>query len=314
LDEPDSHLHFNHQHRLYKHLEKVSQENNKQIFIITHNSTLISQFDNVLFIRQEQKVINPIPLYEYLENHLKQIDENHYNVMMELSDAKKQKEDFEKQLNIIKNLDTPIVYTEGPSDVIILENAFKNLYPEETIKFQIVNGYSCTQLKNTFENKKTFEKNNNTQIAIFDFDTAFSQWNGLWNGKEKKFIDVEQNPFKALTKKHSDFNAYATLLPIPDINILRNQVLDPDNSNINFGDKSILQIEHLFFDVDSFKESFEIKNIVAGGKCIYFKGDKLMFAEKTKNLSKEDYKHFIPLFEKIAELINCELPKIEINA
>ena len=35
LDEPDSHLHFNHQHRLYKHLEKVSQENNKQILEAT---------------------------------------------------------------------------------------------------------------------------------------------------------------------------------------------------------------------------------------------------------------------------------------
>jgi energy-coupling factor transporter ATP-binding protein EcfA2 len=314
LDEPDSHLHFNHQSRLYNYLNRVSGDKNKQIFIITHNSSLISQFEKILFIEKNKKIINTISLDDYLDNHLKQIDENHYNVMKELSQAKKEKEEVEKQLNEIKNLDIPIVYTEGPSDVVILENAFKKLYPEETIKFQVVSGYSCTQLKNTFENKKTFEKNNNTQIAIFDFDTAYSQWNGLWNGKEKKFIDIEKDPFKALSKKHSDFNAYAMLLPIPNIDSLKNQVLDPDNSNINFGDKSILQIEHLLFDVVSLKESFEIKNIVAGGKCIYFKGDKLIFAEKTKNLSKEDYKHFIPLFEKIAKLINCKLPKVEINA
>jgi AAA15 family ATPase/GTPase len=312
LDEPDSHLHFNHQSRLYEHLKKVSFDANKQIFIITHNSSLISQFDNVLFIRKKQKVINPIPLDEYLENHLKQIDENHYNVMKELSEAKKEKEEVEKQLNEIKNLDTPIVYTEGQSDVIIIENAFKNLYPEESIKFQIVNGYSCTQLKNTFENKKTFEKNNNPQIAIFDFDMAFSQWNGLWNGKEKKFIDIEQDPFKSLSKKHSDFNAYATLLPIPNIDSLTNQVLDPDNSNINFGDKSVLQIEHLFFDVNSLNESFETKN-TAGGKCIIFKGDKIAFAEKTNTLTKEDFKHFVPLFEKIAEIIGFQLPNVEFN-
>jgi len=313
LDEPDSHLHFNHQSRLYKHLEKVSLEENKQIFIITHNSSLISQFENVLFIRQDEKVINPIPLDEYLENHLKQIDESHYNVMKELSEAKKEKEEFEKQLNIIKNLDTPIIYTEGQSDVIILENAFKKLYPEESIKFQIVNGYSCTQLKNTFENKKTFEKNNNPQIAIFDFDTAFSQWNSLWNGKEKKFIDIEQIPFNALSKKHNVFNAYATLLPVPIIDSLKKQVLDPDDSNINFGDKSVLQIEHLFYDVNSLSESFETRNIT-GGKCIIFKGDKIAFAENTNKLSKEDFKHFIPLFEKIAEIINFELPKVDFNA
>ena len=107
LDEPDSHLHFNHQSRLYKHLETVSLDENKQIFIITHNSSLISQFENVLFIRQDQKVINPIPLDEYLENHLKEIDENHYNVMKELSEAKKEKNTLSKQLDDLKNINTP---------------------------------------------------------------------------------------------------------------------------------------------------------------------------------------------------------------
>jgi predicted ATP-dependent endonuclease of OLD family len=91
LDEPDSHLQFNLQDKLFDFLNYQSNDENKQIFIITHNSSLISQFDNVLFITKNQKVINPIPLDEYLENHLKQIDENHYNVMKELSEAKKSK-------------------------------------------------------------------------------------------------------------------------------------------------------------------------------------------------------------------------------
>jgi AAA15 family ATPase/GTPase len=313
LDEPDSHLHFNHQSRLYEHLKGVSYDENKQIFIITHNSTLISQFDNVLFIKKGIKQINPITLKAYLENELKLIDENHFNVMKELNDAKKEKEIYEKQLNEIRNLNVPLVFTEGSSDVLILENAFKMLYPDENCSFQIVNGYSSSQLKNIFENKETFEKNNNPQIAIFDFDSAYNQWNGLWNGKQKEFTIFEEDPLRALSKKHSNFNAYAILLPVPNILGLQNQVLDPDDSKKNFGDKSILQIEHLFYDVPSLRDSFEEKN-VAGGKCICFKGSKSSFAEKTSTLSKEDFKHFIPLFEKIAVIIGLRLPKVEFNA
>lgn len=322
LDEPDSHLQFNLQDKLFDYLHNQSKDEKKQIFIITHNSSLISQFDNILFIKKGAKSIHPISMDDYLENHLKEIDDNHYNVMKDLhnakiekEDAERQKEDVEKQLKTIQNLEVPLVFTEGPSDVIILKNAFEKLYPQENLKFQLVNGFSCTQLKNTFENEKTFEKNNQPHIAVFDFDTAYSQWNGLWNGKnEKKYDFVEENPYKALSKKHNNFNAYAILLPVPEIKLIKNQVIDPDNENINFGDKSVLQIEHLFYDVNSCSESFETRNIVGGGKCIIFKDDKIKFAENTKKLSKKDFKHFVPLFEKIAEIIGFELPKVVLDA
>jgi len=48
--------------------------------------------DKVLFLENNNKEINTISLDEYLENHLKKIDENHYNVMKELSESKKEKE------------------------------------------------------------------------------------------------------------------------------------------------------------------------------------------------------------------------------
>ena len=56
--------------------------------------------------------------------------------------------------------------------------------------------------------------------------------------------------------------------------------------------------------------------MAGGGKCIFFNEnqDKMTFAKQTENLSKEDFKHFIPLFEKIAEIIGFELPKVEIDA
>jgi AAA15 family ATPase/GTPase len=316
LDEPDSHLHSNLQSELFNHLEMESKDKNTQIFIITHNSNLISQFENVLFINSSKEEIKPISLDDYLENHLKELDKAQYNVMKELSETKKEKIILNRQLDDIKNINIPLIYTEGPSDIIILENAFNILYDNIEKPFQLVNGYSCTQLKNTFENNKTFIKNSiYPQIAIFDFDNAFSQWNGLWNSKnEKKYNNIELNPFRCLTKKHNDYNAYAILLPVPKIENIKKQVLDPDKSDNNFGDKSVLQIEHLFFDVDILKDSFKIENGSGGAKFVYFIGNKDTFAQNTKNLDKENFKHFIPLFEKITEIINYKLPKVDFKS
>lgn len=307
LDEPDSHLHFNHQSRLYSHLKKVSEDTNKQIFIITHNSTLISQFDKVLFLENNKKEINTIPLDEYLENHLKKIDENHYNVMKELSEAKKETNILNNQLNNLKNMNIPLVYTEGPSDVKILENAFNKLYPKIERPFNLINGSCANHLKNIFENDSTFEKNKQIQIAIFDFDSAYNQWNG-----SKKYILIENDPKKCLTKRHNEKNAFLILLPVPNIKIIQNQVLI--NETETFRHNSILEIEHLFFNNNNEKvKDWFYEEKAPGGSVLLFKGDKykIEFSELTNNFEAKDFEHFIPLFEKICDLIGfTELPQL----
>ena len=67
LDEPDSHLHSNHQKRLFEHLIKVSKDDNKQMFVITHNHELINCSDKVLFIPSERNIkeINNITCEDY---------------------------------------------------------------------------------------------------------------------------------------------------------------------------------------------------------------------------------------------------------
>lgn len=308
LDEPDSHLHFNHQSRLYEHLRNVSFDDNKQIFIITHNSSLISQFEKILFIRNNQKIIHPTPLKEYLENDLKSIDENHYKVMKDLSDAKEEKEILVKQLSDVRNIDIPLIYTEGPSDVIIIENAFSKLYPDATRPFNIINGCCANHLKSIFENDSTFDKNEQVQIALFDFDDAYNQWNGV-----KKYEIFSNIPHECLVKKHQKNNGFLILLPVPEIESIKKQVLF--NENKTFKHKSVLEIEHLFYDVESLRGWF-VEEKSPGGSVYQFKGDKykIEFSKLTNELSKNDFKHFIPLFEKIASIINYELPKVEFNA
>lgn len=314
LDEPDSHLHFNHQSRLYRHLKNVSQDENKQIFIITHNSSLISQFNNILFIKNGEKIINPIPLEDYLETHLKGIDETHYNVIKELNDAKNEKDKLFFQLEEIKNINKPLLYTEGPSDMLIIENAFKKLFSIEDMPFHLINGFSCTQLKNTFENSNTFAKNSLfPQIALFDFDEAYNQWNGLWGKKENYSINIS-NPYVPFEKKHNLYYGFALLLPVPNIEKIKKQVLKNDTTT--FESKSVLTIEHLFYDLESLKHFFCEEDAPGGNSIIKFKNDslKMSFAQKSSEFKKEDFKHFIPLFEKIAEIIKYELPKVELDA
>lgn len=305
LDEPDSHLHSNLQINLFKYLATQSKENSKQIFIITHNSSLISQFDTLLYVQSKKKQISPIPINDYVENYLRNLDVNQANVIKELNEAKTQKDSLLKQLDEIKNINKPLLFTEGPSDIIIIKNAFTKLYPSEEMPFHLINGFSCTQLKNTFENEETFEKNNlYPQIALFDFDEAYNQWKGLWK-KDNFTILNNNNPFLPFVKKHNNFNAYAILLPVPDIEQIKKQVIK--TNALTFEGKSVLSIEHLFYGVEKLEDAFKLES-APGGNLVVFNKDKMIFAEGTSNLTKDDFKHFIPLFNKIANIIGVELP------
>lgn len=295
LDEPDSHLHFNHQHRLYKHLKKVSMDKNKQIFIITHNSSLISQFDNVLFIEKGIKVITPIPLEDYLENHLKNIDEIQYNVMKELSNAKKEKEKLE---DILKENSKPIIFCEGTTDVAILEKAFKKIYCNEFFedKIKIEGGGGEGEVGNKVKNNKS----DNIIIGILDNDIA--------GQKQKDKISKDHN-FEVVDDIHCKrSNNNIVILPIPIFRI----------ESANYFEKKTF-IEYLFSD-----ETLENK---LGIRLTQYRGEnfkrfddskidsiKLEIIKNIDNLDAKDFKHFIPLFEKIAEIIGFKLPNVDFDA
>ena len=289
LDEPDSHLHFNHQSRLYSHLKKVSEDTNKQIFIITHNSTLISQFDKVLFLENNKKEINTIPLDEYLENHLKKIDENHYNVMKELSESKKEKENLEKILSDSKK---PIIFCEGTSDISILKKAFKKLYNLELfdneVRIEGSNGEG--EVGNKVKNNKT----ENIIIGILDNDLA---------GQKQRDSIIRNHNFKEINDIHcANGNNHLIILPIPNF---RKEVA------IHFQKNTF--IEYLFSD-----ETLEQK---LGVELTEYLGEKFKRFDDSKidsiksqiinnidKLEKDDFISFIPLFEEVAKIIKYQLP------
>lgn len=294
LDEPDSHLHFNHQCRLYEHLKNASVDKNKQIFIITHNSSLISQFENVIFIKRGVNQIKPIPLNDYLENELILIDENHYNVMKELNIAKIEKDRLEHELN---EYTKPIILCEGTTDVSIFRKAFNKLYEMDffgnTVK--IIGGGGEGEVGNKLKNNKS-EK---YLIGIVDNDIA---------GQNQFKKVIKDHGFKKIDEIHC-VNSYNNLLilPIPDFR---------RNSAYYFEHKTF--IEYLFTD-ETLINKLDIELTQYKGESFKRFDDsaidsiKQKISQKVNILEKNDYKHFVPLFEKIASIIEFKLPNIKFD-
>ncbi len=300
LDEPDSHLHFNHQSRLFDFLKKISENSNKQTFTITHNSSLISESDKVLFIKNDVKSIKPITFNDYLESHLKNIDENHYDVMKKLHKAKKEKEDIEKQLS---NYTKPVIYCEGITDVKILKQAYLILYKEHFFKgkFDIENKGGASKVASALRDNQS--KNNLCLVGILDNDSAGQTEinkvcdNHNFTSKDKIYYTNQSN------------NSHLLLLPIPEFRL----------ESADFFKKNTI-IEYLFTD-ETLENKLKIQMIKSKGETFKKINDETKDSDKniiSTNIEKleletNDFKHFIPLFEKIAEIISYQLPAVNFD-
>lgn len=295
LDEPDSHLHFNHQSRLYEHLKKVSFDSNKQIFIITHNSSLISQFDNVLFIKKGVNEISPISLNEYLENELMLIDENHYKVMKELNNAKREKDRLENELN---EYTKPIIYCEGTTDAALFQMAFTKLYQKTFFDnwVKVIGGGGEGEVGNKLKNNKS----DKCLIGILDNDIA---------GQKQFNKVIKDHGFSLVNETHCvNSKNHLLTLPIPSFR---------EESAIYFEGRTF--IEYLFTD-ETLVNKLEIELTQYRGETFRRFDEtkidliKATIAKNADTLEKNDFKHFVPLFEKIATIIGFELPNVEFDA
>jgi len=203
----------------------------------------------------------------------------------------------------IQHTSLPVLFTEGITDKIILETAWKKLYQKE-MPFFIQDCFDASFLGNLFRRADDAQDGiftnypNKTFISLFDFD---QEGYNVWNGLKKKYSLIEGNPKKALTIKHINKSAYALLLPVPENEWIIKQVIKSGNET--YKNESILPIELLFYGVESLDNFFKKEQIRGGGEIIVFKGKKRDFANGLKQLNKEDFKNLIPLFDKLNEII-----------
>ncbi|KAF0249436.1 MAG: hypothetical protein FD167_1162 [bacterium] len=187
----------------------------------------------------------------------------------------------------------PVLFVEGESDEKLLKSAWKKLYDNKEMPFIIKNGYSRSHISVILRDTEFVEKaKKKIIISMFDFDEAFSDWQGL---KEyESYLDDEP---KGLTKKHKSYKHYSFLLPIP--------IFRKEQASKAFANSSCLTIELLFKDeILDLRDNKEEKLLPGDGKITKFKGDKMGFAERSSNFSKEDFIYFEPIFILIEELIS----------
>ncbi len=289
LDEPDAFLHPEWQFDFLK-----------QIFEITDTATqnnhmLMSSHSAVTLIPHDKKKIK---FFDIKKNQA-----NCYDLPKSIA-IKKLSADlirYSEQgtllsiLNTIQIENKPVLFTEGSTDPIILTEAWEKMYEEE-IPFIPFYAFSCTYIKQLLTDDRIHAEMGGLPVfALFDFDKAYDQWNGL-NG------DVTENdPIKGMIKKWADGESYALMLPVPTNHDIQKQVISNAATGQTFGSDSCCEIEHLFYGIDATKNYYQQEPCVGGTKIV-FKSDgvKTDFAkEVVPKLNPACFEVFRPMFEFI---------------
>lgn len=281
IDEPDSHMHTNMQARLLQQLRAVT---GNQYFIVTHNDRLMSEAEDeeLLYLNKEANIVKA-----------HKIPSNAYNrIVAELSSE------------LLQDVDDKIkVITEGVTDKLILETAWRKLYDTPCPFLFISSGTNsvanddrtgnAADVRRTLEFVASIQPHNITRIkliGLFDNDSeGYAQFKGL----NKKIF--ETHTFDKDERKHKVQNIYGMVLPVPGNRL--NFVTNGSSSN------RALVIEHYFSD--QLLENANIKGgNIYGSEVFNIKGSKKDFAVNTQNFISNEFEEFKNLFDKFIFLFS----------
>ncbi|MEL0154134.1 AAA family ATPase [Sphingopyxis sp.] len=287
LDEPDAFLHPEWQFEFLKQTDAISEAaaRTNHILMSSHSAaTLIPSLGakvKYFEIKDGGATCYPLPK----------------RVAIEKMSSKLIRYTEEEQLlsivNAIQIENKPVFFTEGSIDPIIIKEAWHRIYGSD-LPFIPFYAFSCSYLKQLLTDDRVLaEMGGKPMFGLFDMDKAFDHWNGL-NG------DVVQGDWiTGKCKKLNNKEAYAFLLPLPENEKIRAQVLIPGGSD-SFGGESLCEIEHLFYGDPRTAEFFETEPTPGGGERIILKSDsqKVKFAKEVIPTLDDRYFHvFKPMFD-----------------
>ncbi|TQF71892.1 AAA family ATPase [Pseudoalteromonas luteoviolacea] len=291
LDEPDSFLHPEWQYDFLQQVFEITGE------AASSNHVLMSSHSAVTLIPHNEPKIK---FFDIKDSYANCYELPKTIAVKRLSSDLIKYSEQEQLLSIINTIqieNKPVFFTEGSTDPLIIKTAWYKLYEEE-IPFIPFYAFSCTYINQLITDDRIHNEMGNLPIfALFDFDQAFNQWNGL-NGDQ-----LEQDPYRGLAKKWANGESYAFMLPIPDNADIKRQVFKNHQDGETFGGNSSCEIEHLFYGQAATAQYFENEPCVGGSK-IAFKsdGDKTTFAkEVVNNLEPDCFEVFRPMFEFIKQ-------------
>ena len=290
LDEPDAFLHPEWQFEFLKQVFQISNIETER------NHLLLSSHSAVTLIPHDR---NKIKFFDIQDNAVHCYDLPKRVAIQRLSANLIKYSEQEQLLSIINAIQIekkPVLFTEGSTDPLIIREAWRRIYAMEEIPFIPFYAFSCTYIKQLLTDNRIHQEMGGLPIfALFDFDEAYNQWNGL-NGDV-----LQEDPFQGKIKKWHEGESYAFMLPIPDNARIQAQAIHPTTGK-TFGSSSCCAIEHLFYGAAGAAAYF-VDEPCAGGSRIVFKsdGDKTTFAkEVVPTLPDECFRPLRPMFEFIA--------------
>ncbi|MGR9182011.1 ATP-dependent nuclease [Rhizobium leguminosarum] len=291
LDEPDAFLHPEWQFDFLKQTHAISERAAKSnhILMTSHSASTVAA-----------KVASRIRMLEFNGDKIEAVERDKGELIKSLSAGLITFSEQEARLNldfILANITGPVLFTEGPSDVLILETAWQKLNPSKKCPVEIVQAFDRSFLRNTITRMSHPDKNTGRVIfALFDFDEAYQDWKQLGTPVEE---DIE----KCLTRKKDGREIYSLLLPVPPGLSTRNQVWNAKTGH-TFEDESHLPIELLFRDVAGLEKHFEVDPKDRAG-WTRFIGDKVKFAEeRVPSIEAAHFEVFRPIFDFIESKTN----------
>ncbi|MBX3423327.1 MAG: AAA family ATPase [Pirellulaceae bacterium] len=291
FDEGDLHLHVDLQYRVLPELIKLFP---KVQFILTAHSPLLVMGMRSVF-GDDGFHVREMPSG-------KQIETEEFSEFNHALAAFSQTSAYDRQvLQRIQQATRPVVITEGKTDVTHLEVAWRKLYGEQPLPFDVL---SCgefgppsadrggAKMLRTMLHACCLHVERNV-IGLFDHDTEGSeQFNSL---KKDDFGDGAD-----LTHlKHTRQPVQALLLPVPTER--RNFVSTAISS-------CFLAMEHYYSD--SVLDQFGMKGdpVVADSAVFRItKNRKTAFAETVKNLNVVEFVNFKMLFERLINLLGVSV-------
>lgn len=171
---------------------------------------------------------------------------------------------------------------------------FDDVFNEHS-PFDIFPKNGQTELNKMLDQSVVTEWRGKRVVGLFDFDEAFSKFNGL---KKSRWEDISGDETTCLYRKRKDHDYfYSLVLPVPDFR--------GHYANKSLGDNSQLEVELLFSDeiLTSLDSKKDVPVAGTAERITAFKGKKAKFWEKLIDIEKEHFDSFKPLFNKVEALL-----------
>lgn len=272
----------------------IGTNSKKVIYFLTRNidgSVSSKRIDKSSFHNKNSILLGEELGYIQLQNDL-------YNI---LQTNIKEAEDTKVRLNrLLETIDTTkqklILCVEGESDEILLKTAWLKLKGNQNYPFFIHTCFGFSQIRVLLSRSELCLKSpNKIFVGLFDFDSAYNDWNGL-KPKNENWVTVNTNIKEGLLKTSSICAKYGLLLPVHDEGM---KYIHKTNKG-----QSVFSIELLFEDI--YLTEFAHENEHLGGvKLLEMdKTKKISFAKKSKDFPKEAFVNFGEIFSALEKIKN----------